>query len=194
MHACRVAWIYGARVKRRRRVAADWRRGSCGGSAARPMARGHVTWLPAPARLFTNNNNRAGGAGGAASTPRPLRATSYAQLSLHLAGFDSEHSPKASICLLEAFALAFYRSTQLSSVSVATTLFHCYISIRRSNSLTSFKHQRLLSPCYQMLFIGFKRVSPCPITKLFCNFCWEGETSVPISRQVDVSDCFAFRM
>lgn len=65
-------------------------RGHAAAAAANGGA-GHVTRpaLRARTRLFTNNNNTPGGA---ASTPRGrLRATSYAQLSLHLAGFDSEH-------------------------------------------------------------------------------------------------------
>lgn len=86
--ACRVALRRVACMCTRRRAAADWRARrarSCGatnggGSRDAPRAR---------TRLFTNNNNTAGGA---ASTQRGrLRATSYAQLSLHLAGFDSEH-------------------------------------------------------------------------------------------------------
>lgn len=100
-------WI--SRVWTRRRSAEDWRarrRRSCRGGQWRP-----VTWRPAPAqRLFTNNNNRAGGA---ASTPRP--ATRY-ELRTAVVAFGGirfgAHSLKASasICLLGAFALAFYRS------------------------------------------------------------------------------------
>lgn len=73
---------------------------------------------PSPARartsLFTNNNNRAGGASTAAAERPATRATSYAQLSLHLAGFDSEPNVCAWICLLRSFRV-HYRSP--SSVS-----------------------------------------------------------------------------
>lgn len=93
--------------------AADWRarRRSCRGAAHPPMAapRGHVTH-PAPAdaclQIIIIRRGRCGAARSVASS------TSYAQLSLHLAGFDSvrtERELEASICLLGAFA-AYYRS------------------------------------------------------------------------------------
>ncbi|CAG9560722.1 unnamed protein product [Danaus chrysippus] len=70
----------------------DWRRAQL---PRRPMAAGHVT-PRARTRLFTNNNNRPAAAGAARRYARYgrygrlRRATSlYAQLSLHLAGFDS---------------------------------------------------------------------------------------------------------
>ncbi|CAH2075564.1 unnamed protein product, partial [Iphiclides podalirius] len=108
----------------------DSTRGRSAQLPLRPMAGGHVT-PRARTRLFTNNNSRDGGA---ASTARRLRATRYAQLSMHLAGFGA--LARASICLLRSLFSSIDALPAIwARIGITTTLaMICFNSKAQDNA------------------------------------------------------------